>query len=298
MSTTIGLVGCGRWGANILRDLRALGVTVIVADRDPQHRAYAREAGAVRVVVDVDAMPECGGYVVATPASAHRTVCEHLLERGAPVYVEKPPCTTLDDVAALHARAHGRLFVMHKWRYHPGVVALRDLLAGGELGSAVRLETVRTGPEPLPPDVDVTWHLVVHDLAIALEVLGRVPVVRAAEGELADDRLVWCRATLAATTRVDHVLEVGTGDRRRCVRLVGSEGVAVLADPGAPAVTVVDRHGDERAIALVRDLPLERELAAFVAHCEGGPPPKSTSAEALAVCTQLAAIDARVRVPA
>src|SRR5262249_55081571 len=121
----------------------------------------------------------CAGYVVVTPANEHRGACTALLDRGVPVFVEKPPGASVADVEALAAIGADRLFVMHKWRYHPGVLALADLVRDGALGTVESLATTRTGPQSLPDDVDVTWHLAVHDVAIALELLGAVPHVEA-----------------------------------------------------------------------------------------------------------------------
>src|SRR5207248_872476 len=111
-------------------------------------------------------------------ARFHRDTCELLLERGAPVFVEKPPCTDVADVEALATMARNRLFVMHKWRYHPGIRALAELTVSGDLGTPVRLETTRTGPASLPSDVDVLWHLGTHDLSIAVEILDAVAPIR------------------------------------------------------------------------------------------------------------------------
>jgi predicted dehydrogenase len=297
LNLSIGLVGCGRWGSNVLRDLRSLDVTVLVADSDAQSRAWARARGATVAVSTAEDLPECDGYVVVTPAGTHREVCENLLDRGAPVYVEKPPCTSVTDVESLIAHAHGRLVVMHKWRYHPGVLAIRELVARGALGEPTMLETTRIGPQTLPPDVEVTWHLVVHDLAIALELLESVPRVRTADGDLdRAGRLVRCRATLDTEAGVEHHLVAAAGERDnlRRVRLLGTDRTALLASPNATVVSVSARDGSEEAIALPSDMPLERELAAFVAHCNGGPAPKSSGADALTICEQLAVIDALV----
>ena len=51
----VGLVGCGRWGVHILRDLRALGCDVPVVARSDESVARAREGGASAVVADVSA---------------------------------------------------------------------------------------------------------------------------------------------------------------------------------------------------------------------------------------------------
>jgi predicted dehydrogenase len=300
VNIAIGVAGCGRWGANVVRDLLDLGATVFVADLDPARRDWARAAGArgaVGTVAELAALAECAGYVVVTPAGAHRTTCATLLERGVPVFVEKPPGRTLADVEALAALGADRLFVMHKWRYHPGVGALAALARDGALGAPIALVTTRTSPQPLPADVDVAWHLAVHDLAIALHVLGSVPQVEEARGRRdGDGRLVSLEAELRSEDGAEHHLAVAAEvpDYRREIRCVGSDATAVLTRPDAPALEVTRADGSTDFVPLAAELPLERELAAFLAHCDGGPAPTSSMTDALAIARCLAAIDERV----
>ena len=282
--TRVALVGCGRWGANILRDLVALGAAVEVVDPDAERAAYAAAHGATRVRRDLTTLHACDGVVIATPAPTHRRVVERSLDFGVPVFVEKPPCTSVDDVAALVSAGGDRVFVMHKWRHHPGVLALRDVARSGVLGTPLILDTTRVGPEPLPPDVDVVWHLGVHDVSIELAVLGRVGAAGPFTATRTDDgRTLACRGAIAVGEHVHH-LELGAGQptRARTVRLSGPEGEAELAAPESPVVTV---HHDGRTTARPLDTtpPLRAELAAFVAHLEGGPAPVSSLPEALQI---------------
>ena len=76
---SIALVGCGRWGRHVLRDLMTLGVRVVVVARDPQSIAAARAGGAVEVVASVEALPAVDGAVVATPTSTHADVVMRLV---------------------------------------------------------------------------------------------------------------------------------------------------------------------------------------------------------------------------
>jgi len=297
VSIVVGVAGCGRWGANVVRDLVGLGATVLVADPDPARRTWARDAGAHDTVADLDALADCAGYVVVTPAAAHRASCAVLLERGAPVFVEKPAGTSVADVEALAELGAGRLFVMHKWRYHPGVLALAALVRGGALGAPVTLVTTRTGPQALPADVDVTWHLAVHDLAIALEVLGSIPRVEHAEGARdGDGRLLRIEARLRTTDGAEHHLTVAAEDPvyGREIRCIGADATAVLTRPDAPALEVTRVDGATELVPLAAELPLVRELAAFLVYCEGGPVPKSSMTDALAIARGLVAIDERV----
>ena len=139
----VGLVGCGRWGQHILRDLVTLGCEVPVVARSQESRARAEGGGARELVGDIASLPRVDGVVVATPTSTHAAVVEEALELGVPIYCEKPLC---DDPAAAERLAEsgaGRLFVMDKWRYHPGVQELAAIARDGRLGSVSGLRTVR-----------------------------------------------------------------------------------------------------------------------------------------------------------
>jgi predicted dehydrogenase len=293
----VGAVGCGHWGQHVVRDLLALGAEVWVADRSAAGRARANRLGVEHTVVSAGALPPCDGYVVATPAPTHREVVESLLASDRPIFVEKPPCTAIDDVRALAAAGGDRVYVMHKWRYHPGVEAIGGLVRNGALGAPRTLATTRTGPETLPPRVDVTWHLAVHDLAIALEVLGTVPIARNAVGSLTDDgRIRRCDARLETVGGVAHRLTVATDDheRDRSVRLECADGSVSLADAYDDHLWI-ERSGRRSEHPIGTALPLEREVGAFLDHLRGGPPPRSTLGDAVLVCEQVAQLDALVR---
>jgi predicted dehydrogenase len=272
----IGLVGCGRWGKNILHDLRALGCEVAVVARSAESRARAEAGGAASVVGSIGELPEVEGVVVATPISTHAAVVVEALGLGVPVFVEKP--LTDDPVTAerLAGEADGRLFVMDKWRYHPGVELLGELARGGELGPVVGLRTTRIGWER-PREVDHVWVLAPFDLTIGLEILGEIPTPRSA---------VASKGALVGLLgeRPWQALEVSGRShvRRREIALVCAEGTASLDDSYDDHVVVL-RSGEPERRQVSKELPLLRELRAFVEHLAGGPPPRSSAAEGAAV---------------
>jgi predicted dehydrogenase len=289
LTVRVGLVGCGRWGGNVLRDLVALGADVSVAEPDADRRARALATGAARGVASAAELPPCDGYVVVTPASTHSDVCEYLLSRNVPVFVEKPPCTDVADVEELARIGRDRLFVMHKWRYHPGIRVLAELARSGKLGTPEQLETIRTGPEVLPPDVDVLWHLGTHDLSIAVEILGAVAPVWAADSTRdAAGRITQCRATMGSVAGPEHRLTVAAGVPERVRRVVvsGTEASAVLDHPGATTVSVRTHERTEQ-VPVAQTMPLAEELRVFLAYLAGGPPPVSDVATALVIAQRL-----------
>jgi predicted dehydrogenase len=295
----VGLAGCGRWGRHILRDLRELGCEVPVVARSGASRERAREGGAAELVESVAELRGVDGVVVATPTSTHAEVIEEALELGVPVFAEKPLTADLDSARRLAAAAPERLFAMDKWRYHPGVRELARIAASGELGEVVGIHSRRVTLGNRHPDVDTVWTHAPHDLAIALEILGQVPQPRLAVPELVGGELAGMVAILGEAPWM--ALEVSTlaPAHRRELRLVCAGGVAQLDGGYAESVTVA-RAGAIEPDALERrpiegELPLLAELRAFVEHLDGGPPPRSSAAEAVAVVEAVEATVALAR---
>jgi predicted dehydrogenase len=284
----IGLVGCGRWGRLILRDLLSLGVAVSVVARGDDARR-AGEAGA-RVVSRIDDLPAVEGIVVATPTSTHADVIEALLPRGVPIYCEKPLCDDADRARRLAVAGRGRLFVMDKWRYHLGVLALADIARSGELGPAVGLRTRRVGFGHTHPDTDCIWTLLPHDLVIAHEIFGRVLTPIAAVADRAGQEIMGLTAMSAAESGPWHTAEIGirSPQRRRSVTLLCRDGAATLQDAYADHLVIVanppaDGTGTDPRLTrrpLKVEMPLLAELSAFIGFLNGGPPPKSPADEA------------------
>jgi predicted dehydrogenase len=302
--TRIGLVGCGAWGRHILRDLLALGCEVTVVARSERTKATAESGNAACVVSTVAELATVAGIVVATPTSTHAGVIEELLPLGVPIFVEKPLTDDPDAAERLAAIAPDRLFVMDKWRYHPGVELLGEIARNGELGEVVGLRTTRVGWGNPHEDVDAIWILAPHDLSIALEILGGLPAARAA---LADSTNGVATGLIGVLGEAPwFALEVSSRaiERRRELRLVCSEGVAVLPD-GYSEVVRIARAADPRdttppdldARPISAELPLLRELHAFVEHVNGGPPPRSSAADGAAVVRALAELRALAGLP-
>lgn len=287
----VGLVGCGRWGKHILRDLVTLGCEVPVVARSEESKARAVEGGASALVSRIAELPALDGVVVATTASTHAEVVEELLALAVPVFCEKP--LTSDPAAAAHLaeRAPDTLFVMDKWRYHPGVLELGAIARERRLGGVSGMTTVRIGWGNPHDDVDAVWVLAPHDLSIALEVLGAVPRPVAAVAQMNGGGIVGLSAVLDGESWW-HAFEVSvrSPERTRRVELHCDEGVAVLAGAWDAHVTVF--RGDKpepepERIETPGELPLLAQLRVFVDHLQGGPPPRSSAAEGAAIVAAL-----------
>jgi predicted dehydrogenase len=290
----IGQVGCGNWGRHILRDLVGLGCEVVVVANSETGRRNAVDGGATDVVGHLDDLPDLAGFVVATPVPAHVEVVDALLHRRRPFFVEKPLSTDPAAVKRLADNAADLVFVMHKWRYHPGIEELGAIARSGELGPVVGLRTHRLQWGGGRDDVDTVWHLAPHDVSIALEVLGYVPTPRKAVVDYFESAVVGMIGVLGDAPW--HVLEVSIRSpvRRRSVILVCRDGAAALNDAYADHLELTGRPPRSEAAPdiarrpVATELPLLRQLRAFIEHVQGGPPPRSSVSEEVELVAALA----------
>lgn len=294
----VGLAGYGRWGKLICRDLMALGAQVHVAAPSSASRDAALAAGSAAAYASVDDFPALDGYVVAVPTALHAAVVEKLIDRDRPIFVEKP--LTNDPVAArrLVQAAGDRIFVMDKWRYHPGILEVARLANSGELGEIVAVKSYRLGWGNPHADVNSIWILAPHDLSIALEILGDIPPPRFAFSATPGDPGNDMTALLGADGGPSVVIQVSAHHPtpRRSIVVVGTKATAELANSYDECVRVAEADGRKRDIAIGTDMPLMTELQAFLSHLAGGPAPRSSAQHGLLIVERIAELRRMLRI--
>jgi UDP-2-acetamido-3-amino-2,3-dideoxy-glucuronate N-acetyltransferase len=134
------LMGLGRWGINILRNLNALPIELFVAEAGDKQLEPARKLGIPPGRLATDYKKLIGavdGVVIATPAQSHFTLAKELLEAGKDVFVEKPLALTNDESRQLAelAKENKRILqVGHILRYDPATLWLREAVQKGDFG--------------------------------------------------------------------------------------------------------------------------------------------------------------------
>lgn len=308
MSVRILQYGCGKWGANVLRDLRELGVEVVVLARSVETASRA-EAGGAGVVSSVDEAGAVDGVVVVTPAVHHAEAIRASAPLERPIFCEKPLVTDPADEDELMKLCGERLFVMHKWRWHPGIESLARVAADGVVGRVTLVRSARLDWGSFHPGVDALDTALSHDLSIGYGIIGRLPTLAAATGT-PDPRVPggWAAASVvfADDSAPAFSVEMSTVSATplRRVEVTGTRGSAVLEEPEAASVEILVHGGElgreprREAIELDREWPLLRELRDFVEHCAGGPPPRATAEEGFAVVRSIAEVRAALGGPA
>jgi predicted dehydrogenase len=302
MSLSIGLIGCGKWGRHILRDLKLCGARVHVVARSAASRGNAAAHRPDSIVSEVSDLPPVDGYIIAVPSSLHAEIIEALLPSGQPIFTEKP--LGIDPVQARRIVDKGgdRVFVMDKWRYHPGIEHMRQEIAAGGMGRLRAIRIQRWGWGRAHADVTAVWVLLPHDLSILLHWLGEVPplhwVCRTVPEPVDGGLIAHLGGGAAPPITID--MSITAPDHRRTFTIIGTEATMELADSYDTAILV--RRGEPAAadaaverIEIGQDMPLLREIQAFLAHLEGGPPPMTPAREALLVVERCAEIEAALR---
>jgi predicted dehydrogenase len=188
----IGVIGCGAWGPNHVRNFAALpNVEVVgVADLKPERlaRAAAIVPGVARFqsAAEMVAAAKPDAVVVSTPTRTHYEVVKEALLAGMHVLSEKPLCNTAEQADALVRLAAERerlLMVGHVFLFNPGILKLKQLVDTGELGRIYYLFARRTNLGPIRSDVNAALDLASHDISIYNHLLGSPPFEVSAVGK-------------------------------------------------------------------------------------------------------------------
>jgi predicted dehydrogenase len=283
----VGLIGCGLWGRNILRELKFLGAHVLVVDPQSDAREIAEQNGADGVFEKTGPLPEVDGFILSTPASMHAIQIEELLHFGKPVFTEKPFVLTLEDALRLKELPNTNLFVMHVWRYHPGVQALKNIILENRIGKLEMIRTRRCNWTSPRKDVDAIWTLLPHDISIFTELTGQVPNAEFAKTEFCEGDPVGMLAVTDAGCSCIAEVSTRYPNKTREIRVHGSEGLAILKADGALVECYSGNKASETPqkteLKVSNEPALRLEIASFLEYLNGGPRPKTTLIEAIEI---------------
>jgi len=188
---TVGVIGYGYWGPNLVRnfaelpDAHVTWVTDLRRDRLTPVTARYPTTKVSTDHTDVIGDPSVDAVVIATPVHTHFELGLAALRAGKHVFMEKPLASTSDEARRLLDEAERRglaLMVDHTFVFTPAVQKIRELTLGGELGDIHYYDSVRINLGLFQHDVNVLWDLAVHDLSIMDFVLGHQPVAVSATG--------------------------------------------------------------------------------------------------------------------
>ena len=264
----VGVVGCGYWGPNLIRNFRQLGDCHLksLCDTSETRLAHMRrlypEVGMVRDFSDILNDPELDALAIATPVRFHFDMAKAALAAGKHVFIEKPMSRTRaegEELVALAEKTGRVIMVGHTFLFSPAVRRMKEIIDAGDLGEVQYIAARRLNLGLFQKDINVAWDLAPHDISILLHLLGELPVS------------VSCQGSSHVTRGIEDVTMMHLGFRKnRCAFIHNS-----WLDPKkVRQMTVV---GSQRMIVYDDTEPLEK-LKIYDARVEV-PPHYDTFAE-------------------
>jgi predicted dehydrogenase len=252
---TVGVVGLGYWGPNLLRVLHECpGAAVTwICDSDPARLdRYARRQLTVTPTTDYDDLlgdPDLDAVVIATPVFTHHELASRSLHAGKHTFVEKPLASSTGQASELIALAQARSVVLMcglTFLYSPPVREVKRLIDSGALGEVYFISSSRVNLGLHQRDVSVVWDLGPHDFSILMHWLGERPARVSAVGRDSVVPGIPDVAFIALTFPSGVVAHVELSwlapSKLRRMVVVGSEKMVVYDDSSPEPIRIFD-HG-------------------------------------------------------
>ncbi|MFA5120660.1 Gfo/Idh/MocA family protein [Zavarzinia sp.] len=288
----VAVIGCGQMGRNHLRCYARLPGVQIVGAVDPAevHRAEAAKAFGVPTFATIDELPPVDAVSIVTPSVTHVELAERFIAAGVHCMVEKPLAITAQDgqrIADLAKAAGVTVAVGHLERFNPAVVALKAALP--KLGPIHAVAARRLARAARITDVDVVDDLMVHDIDVVLDLLGRPEATTAQVDGLRGRDVPGFDFATALVGFPGGVLASISASRMTPTRIRTLEVLGQDATAHADYIhqTLVIRHPGEAGNSADTVVPVERreplldELADFLDAIRSGRPPRVTPDQAV-----------------
>ncbi len=181
----IGVIGCGYWGPNLIRNFYALPNCRVktVCDKEENRLAYiANLYPGINTSTDVQAVvedDEIDAVAVATPVRTHHSIAMMCLESGKHTFVEKPLAASTKECRELlniSEKNNLTLMVGHTFIYTSSVRKIKELIQSGDIGEVLYISSRRLNLGLFQHDINVAWDLAPHDISIILYLLGKDPL--------------------------------------------------------------------------------------------------------------------------
>ena len=181
----IGVVGCGYWGPNLVRNFRSLPDCNLkmICDLSERRLAHLKPLyPEVQGTTDFRHMLNGSGLdavVIATAVSTHYPMARASLLAGKHTLIEKPMACSSAECQELIAIAQKKGLVLmtgHTFLYSPAVRKIKEIVDHGDIGEIRYISARRLNLGLFQKDINVAWDLAPHDISIVLYIMGEQPV--------------------------------------------------------------------------------------------------------------------------
>src|SRR5881398_3097071 len=208
----VGVIGCGYWGPNLVRNFKALTSCRLKAICDVNE---SRLRHLRTLYSDVDAHtdaatlindPEVHALSIATPVAYHYKLAKASLLAGKHTLVEKPLAASSAECEELIEIADEKGVVLmsgHTFLYSSSVRKICDVINAGDIGDIRYINSRRLNLGLFQKDINVAWDLAPHDISIILHILEESPLT------------VNCQGNAHVTSGIEDVTNISLSFRHR-----------------------------------------------------------------------------------
>lgn len=181
----LGIIGCGYWGPNFVRNFSQMPQVRItgICDASQEKLSHIRQTHSN--------IPTCRDYsrllkdskldavIISTPASTHYAIAREALLKRKHVLVEKPISIKAEEARELidlAQKVKKILMVGHTFLYNLAVRKIKEIIEKKELGKIYYIHSRRTNLGPIRKDVNAVWDLIPHDISIVNYLLQDTPI--------------------------------------------------------------------------------------------------------------------------
>src|SRR5580704_5216618 len=187
----VGVVGCGYWGPNLVRNFKGLPNCHLKAMCDVSEARLKHMKSLysdVEGVTDFDHLVNGVGLdavVVAAPVKHHFPLAKAALLAGKHTLIEKPMAASSAECEELIEIAQSKglvLMVGHTFLYSAAVRKIAEIVQAGDIGEIRYINSRRLNLGLFQKDINVAWDLAPHDISIILHILEEFPLVVNCQG--------------------------------------------------------------------------------------------------------------------
>ena len=264
----VGVVGCGYWGPNLIRNFRSLPdcQLKLMCDLNEARLKHLRSLyPEVEGETNFDHVLNGAGLdavVIATAVRLHYPMAKASLLAGKHTFIEKPMAASASECQELIAIAKEKGLILmtgHTFLYSPAVRKIKEIVDKGDIGEIRYISARRLNLGLFQKDINVAWDLAPHDISIILHIMEELP------------ETVNCRGSAHITPGIEDVTTMCLSFRKQRTAIIQSSWL----DPRKiREMTIV---GSKRMI-VYDDVAPQEKIRIFDARVER-PPHYDTFAE-------------------
>jgi predicted dehydrogenase len=181
---SVGVVGCGYWGPNLIRNFRALPdcslkmMCDVSQDRLRHLHSLYPEVEAETSYDRLLNNANLDAIAIATSVKHHYPMAKASLLAGKHTLIEKPMAASTEQCEELIeiAKKQGLvLMVGHTFLYSPAVRKIKEIVDHRDIGEIRYISARRLNLGLFQKDINVAWDLAPHDISIILYIMQEMP---------------------------------------------------------------------------------------------------------------------------